>query len=198
MVAKQQDRRVEKTRTLLHKALMSSILEKKYESITVQEILDHANVGRSTFYMHYGDKDELLLSGLQNVKNLLHAAQSAVTAPQGKTYERIIGFSFAMFEHVYEYRAVNRALLGSNAEAVVRRYIHAALVAVVQEEVAAELRERKRRSSSLSPELLTHFLVSTFISVMTWWLSGRSPAPPKEIDAAYRELVLPCLASTFG
>jgi AcrR family transcriptional regulator len=197
-VTKQPDRRIQKTRLLLHKALMSGILEKKYESITVQEILDRANVGRSTFYVHYRDKDELLLSGLQHVKNLLQAAQAAAMAPQGKSYERIIGFSFAMFEHVYEYRAVNRALLGSNAEAVVRRYIHAALVAIVQEQVIAELRKRKRRSSAVSPELLTHFLVSTFISVMTWWLNSRSPVAPKEIDQAYRELVLPCLASSFG
>lgn len=197
-MAKKSDRRVQRTRSLLHKALMSRILEKKYESITVQEILDQANVGRSTFYTHYGDKDDLLLGGLQNVKNLLHDAQAAATAPPSKSYERIVGFSLAMFEHVYEYRAVNRALLGSGAEAVVRRYIHSALIAIVQEEVAAELRKRKGRYCPVSRELLTHFVVSTFISVMTWWLNTRNPIPPKEIDISYRQLVLPCLASVFG
>jgi hypothetical protein len=130
--------------------------------------------------------------------DLLHAAQAVAAAPRGKAYERIIGFSLALFEHICEYRAVNRALLGSNAEAVVRRHIHSALVAVVQEEVSLELQKRKRRSSSVSAELLTHFLVSTFISVMTWWLNGRNPMPPRDIDAAYRELVLPCLAATFA
>jgi len=192
------DRRVQKTRTFLHKALMSIILEKKYESITVQEILDRADVGRSTFYMHYTDKDELLLSGLQYVKNLLQAAQASATAPPGRSYETIVGFSLPMFEHVYEYRAVNRALLGSNAEAVVRRYIHSALVAVVDREVRMEFRKRKRGNCPLSPELLTHFVVSTFISILTFWLNARNPVPPAEIDAAYRGLVLPCLAATFG
>jgi AcrR family transcriptional regulator len=177
---------------------MSSILEKKYESITVQEILDRANVGRSTFYVHYNDKDELLLSGLQNVRNLLHSAQAAATAPLGKSYERIIGFSLGMFEHVDEYRAVNRAMLGSNAEAVVRRYIHSALVTVVDQEVRAELRKRKRADCLVSPELLTHFVVSSFISVMTFWLNTRNPIPPAEIDTAFRLLVLPSLASIFG
>jgi len=192
------DRRVQKTRTLLHKALMSCILEKKYESITVQEILNCANVGRSTFYMHYGDKDELLLDGLQNVRNLLQSAQATATASLGKSYEKIIGFSLAMFEHVYEYRRVNRALLGSNAEAVVRRYIHSALVSVVDERVRTELRERKRGNCPVSPDLLTHFVVSTFISVMTFWLNLRNPIPPAEVDTAYRHLVLPTLASIFG
>ncbi len=103
-----------------------------------------------------------------------------------------------MFEHVYEYRHVNRALLGSNAEAVVRRHIHSALVALVHQEVRLELQRRKRGNCPVSPELLTHFLVSTCISVLTWWLNSRNPVPPKDIDAAYRHLVLPCLASIFG
>jgi len=197
-MAAQMDRRVQKTRTLLHKALMSTILEKRYESITVQEILDRADVGRSTFYMHYADKDELLLSGLQNVKDLLQAAQARATAPQGKSYETIVGFSLPMFEHVYEYRAVNRALLGSNAEAVVRRNIHSALVAIVDREVRMEFRKRKRGNCPLSPELLTHFVVSTFISILTFWLNARNPVPPAEIDEAFRSVVLPCLAATFG
>jgi AcrR family transcriptional regulator len=66
------DRRVQRTRRLLHKAL-SLILEKKYESITVQELLDRADVGRSTFYMHFQDKDELLLSGFQYLQSFLES-----------------------------------------------------------------------------------------------------------------------------
>ena len=65
------DRRVQRTRRLLHKALMSCILEKKYESITVQEILNRADVGRSTFYVHFRDKDELLVSGFGELQSLL-------------------------------------------------------------------------------------------------------------------------------
>jgi AcrR family transcriptional regulator len=192
------DRRVQRTRRLLHKALMSRVLEKKYESITVQEILDRADVGRSTFYLHFQDKDELLASGLQNVSQLVRSAQAAFTAPPGKSYEKIIGFSLAMFEHAYEYRAVQRAMLGSNAEPIVRRQIHGALAAVIGQEVKSEFQKRKRDDCSVSPELLTHFLVSSFISVMTWWLNARNPVPPKDIDAAYRALVLPSLASVFG
>jgi len=148
--------------------------------------------------MHYADKDELLLSGLQNVTNLLHAAQAAATTPPRKSYERIVGFSLAMFEHVYEYRAVNRALLGSAAETVVRRYIHSALATIVDQEVKTEFRKRKRGHCPVSPELLTHHLASTFISVLTFWLNARNPVPPPEIDRTYRNLVLPCLASIFG
>jgi len=198
MKEKTPDRRVQRRRRLLHKALMSRVLEKKYESITVQEILDRADVGRSTFYTHFQDKDELLVSGFENVKNLLHSSQAAGSGSVGKTYERIIGFSLAMFEHANEYRAVNRALLGSNAEAIVRRQIHAALAGVISQEVRREMQEGKRANYPVSAELLTHFLVSTYISVLTWWLKSRNPVPPEDINAAYRHLALPCLASIFG
>jgi hypothetical protein len=93
---------------------------------------------------------------------------------------------------------VIRALLGSNAEAVVRRHINSALIAVIGQEVKMELQRRKRGNCPVSPELLTHFLVSTYISVLIWWLNSRNAVSPKQIDAAYRHLVLPCLASIFG
>jgi AcrR family transcriptional regulator len=192
------DRRVQRTRRLLHKALMSLILEKKYESVTVQEILDRADVGRSTFYMHFQDKDELLFSGFEYLQSFLESVQqTSVTLPD-KSYEKIIAFSLAMFEHAHEYRRINRALLGSNAEAVVRRRIHSVLAGIVWPELKLELQRRKRGNCAVPPELLAHFLVSTYISVLTWWLNSKNPVPPKDIDVAYRQLVLPCLASIFG
>jgi AcrR family transcriptional regulator len=198
MTRKQPDRRVQRTRRLLHKALMSQILEKKYESITVQEILDRADVGRSTFYTHFHDKDELLVSGFENVKSLLKSAQTTAKELPGKFHEKIIGFSLPMFEHAHEYRSVNRALLGSTAETVVRRQIHSALEGIIGPEVQAAMQRRKHADCAVSPELLTHFLVSTYISVLTWWLNTRHPIPPKEIHKAYQQLVLPCLATIFS
>ncbi|MEJ2354006.1 MAG: TetR/AcrR family transcriptional regulator, partial [Anaerolineales bacterium] len=65
------DRRVQRTRQLLNDALMSLIVEKGYDSITVQNIIDRANLGRSTFYAHYQDKDDLLLSGIEDVVHSL-------------------------------------------------------------------------------------------------------------------------------
>jgi len=191
------DRRVQRTRRLLHKALMSLILEKKYETITVQEILDRADVGRSTFYMRFQDKDELLVSGFQYLQSFLESAQQTSATVPDKLYERIIGFSLSMFEHTQEYRRVNRALLGSNAEALVRRRIHSVLAGIVSRELSLELRNRKRSNGPVSPELLAHFLVSTYILVLTWWLNSRNPVSLRDVDVTYRHLVLPCLTSIF-
>jgi AcrR family transcriptional regulator len=191
------DRRVRRTERLLHQALMSLVLEKKYETITVQEVLDRADVGRSTFYTHFQDKDELLRSGLQNLRNFLNSPQADSRRVPDESYEQIIRFSLLMFEHVDGYRAVIRALLNSSAEIVVRHHIHSVLVSIVGQGVKTEMRRRKVRRP-ISGELLTHFLVSTYTSILTWWLNSKNPVPPKAIDGVYRILVLPCLGSIFG
>src|SRR6266498_3684845 len=56
------DRRVQRTRELLQKALIELIGEREYDAITIQDIVNRANVGRTTFYLHYGSKDDLFLS----------------------------------------------------------------------------------------------------------------------------------------
>ena len=64
------DRRVQKTRKLLQDALIELVAEKGYEAVSIQELLDRANVGRSTFYAHFQGKDQLLHSILDRLDEL--------------------------------------------------------------------------------------------------------------------------------
>ena len=57
-----QDRRSQRTRHLVNSAMLELLFEKHYDTITVQDILDRANIGRSTFYAHYFDKEDVLTS----------------------------------------------------------------------------------------------------------------------------------------
>src|SRR5579864_270 len=103
------DRRVARTRATLHQALIALILKQGYEAITVEDICAHANVGRSTFYAHYKSKEELHLSGMNNLRRqLVDQQRGAVPSNQGA--RRGFGFSLAMFEHargrIDHYRAM--------------------------------------------------------------------------------------------
>src|SRR5437588_12521152 len=91
-----QDRRVQKTQKLLREALFSLIREKNYDSIVVKDILDRANVGRSTFYMHFRDKDDLLAS---SICDLLGTIPSSHPKSGDGCNERILWFSLPIFEH---------------------------------------------------------------------------------------------------
>ena len=77
MTAKAEDRRIQRTRALLLSALLDLIVERGYEELTVQDIVDRANVGRSTFYKHFLDKRALLLSGVDGLQGLLTQQRTA-------------------------------------------------------------------------------------------------------------------------
>ena len=66
------DRRVQRTRELLQKALIELISERGYDAITIQDIVDRANVGRTTFYLHYNSKDELFMSCHEAIVSKFH------------------------------------------------------------------------------------------------------------------------------
>jgi AcrR family transcriptional regulator len=60
------DLRIRRTRERLGAALIALIEEKPIDNVTVREVLDRAEVGRSTFYLHYQDKNDLLVSQMEN------------------------------------------------------------------------------------------------------------------------------------
>lgn len=77
------DERIRRTRTRLSDALVALILEKPIDKLTVQEVLDRAGVGRSTFYLHFRDKDDLFLSVLEQG---LEMWTTALTRAQEKSH----------------------------------------------------------------------------------------------------------------
>src|SRR5215207_3360442 len=92
------DRRVQKTRALLHGALVSLVHEKPYDDIVVKEILTRADIGRSTFYAHYRDKDELLECG---IRGLLHTDARSAPAPSGGgAADQLLRFSLPFLAHI--------------------------------------------------------------------------------------------------
>ncbi len=191
------DRRVQRTRKSLHEALMALVLEVSYDTITVQQILDRANVGRSTFYTHFQDKDELLMWGTQHLRETISTAQrreqSAAAAP-----EDIVRFSLAMFEHAHGYRKVYRALVTTSVWPHLRQRIQNILAELIRRECAANMKRQRRSKSELPVELFVHYLASTLMAVVTWWVDHNSPLPPEEIDQVFRGLVLPTIRSVLA
>src|SRR5258708_5830180 len=93
-----EDRRVQRTRQLLERALLELIEEHTYESITVQQITDRANMGRATFYLHYPDKEQLLSSILLKLQEDLAQGLEPLGPPDLLTEEQTV--SEKVFEHV--------------------------------------------------------------------------------------------------
>src|SRR5260370_12431186 len=83
MAKKPIDRRILRTRATLQHALNSLILKKGYEAVTIQDICDTANVGRSTFYAHYTSKDDLRRNSFEHLRKLPIERQQHTLAAAG-------------------------------------------------------------------------------------------------------------------
>lgn len=114
MSDKMKDRRAQRTRTMLHEALLDLIVEKGYEAITVQDLIDRANIGRSTFYFHFVDKEMLLVDTINRTREFLkdQIYRNSVKNETGKTS---FGFSMAVLQHVQSHKQIYRQLWASKA-----------------------------------------------------------------------------------
>lgn len=195
------DRRIEKTKRFLHEALGSLIREKPYDEIAVQEILDRADVGRSTFYMHFRGKDELLVSAIREVLGPIRGTREA--GPAGGLGGRITSFSLGVFEHIDQHRRTAAAMMGAGAWAVVHEHLRRVLAEQIAGDVKKHLRGRQRRPSDgaagqIPPELLAQYVAATFILVLNWWIESRNRLEATEVDALFQALVEPALGRVLG
>jgi AcrR family transcriptional regulator len=175
-----------RTRATLQHALNSLILKKGYEAITIKDICDAANIGRSTFYAHYTSKDDLKRSGLEPLRRLLVDRQREALATTGDIGDRIFGFSLAMFEHARDHRDHYRALVGGRGGTVSLGAIRQILSDLVRDELAATV--HKKSDDVIPRELVVQYIVGAFMVVLTWWLDGGAKLPPHRIDASFRRL----------
>ena len=180
------DRRIARTSATLQHALMSLILEKRYEAITIKDICDEADVGRSTFYAHYKNKDDLKRRGLEHLRSVLVVRQRDALAKPGDSRERSFGFSLAMLEHARDHLAHYRALVGGRGATVALGTIRAMLSDLVRDELATTAGNYS--AEGMPRELAVQHVVGAYMAVLTWWLDGGAKLPPQQIDAMFRRL----------
>ncbi|MEU8193460.1 TetR/AcrR family transcriptional regulator [Microbispora amethystogenes] len=176
------DRRVRRTRKAVQQALIELVLEKGYEAVTVTDLINRADVGRSTFYAHFTDKQDVLFSNLDELSGLLRLAPAA--AP-----DTLFAFSLPMFEHLHEQRRLARALLGRRGGSAVLARGEQILATVVRDELLAALPPRSTPPPSL--DLLVTCVVGAFMALLRKWADGEITATPTEMDAAFRAVVTP-------
>ena len=184
------DRRVQKTRALLHDALASLVHEKSYDDIVVKEILSRANVGRSTFYAHYRDKGELLDRG---IREMLQLDALSRTACSHSTIDELLRFSRPFLEHVEQFRRDGEIPFAAGRTATV----HAHLRRVLESLLVDELRGIARSTEDVSSDLLARHVAATYVLTLEWWLEHPTLSA-REVDTRFRALVGPTLERALG
>lgn len=190
------DRRVARTRTMLHNALVTLILKHGYEAITVEDICEAANVGRSTFYDHYKSKEELHLSGLTRLRRQLADRQRECAAEHGQTGAQRLGFSLPMFEHARDHVDHYRTMVGRRGGASALGHLRKLVSDMVRDELGGP--PGKQTADAMPRELAVQFVVGAYVAVLTWWLDGGAKLSPQRIDALFQDLAARGVRTSLG
>ena len=185
MNAKIPDRRVQRTRQLLQDALVSLILEKGYQKITIQDIIDRANVGRSTFYSHYRDKDDLLLRGFDE---LAHDLNRHMRAPETLDDEPgHLLHSLEFFIHACDNKELYIAMADSGGDDLIFDIARQHM----QDHIEYHLNQMPSIGDEIPLPVITNFLAGSLLSMVTWWLEQSLPYSPEEMDDMFNTLTMP-------
>lgn len=178
---KKEDRRSRRTRQLLQHTLIGLILEKRYDSITVKDILDRADVGRSTFYAHFTDKEDLLLNSYQQVfywlQKRLEKDETDRIAP-----------SLDLFQHIQSHHKLYLALVRSRKIDLFYKHGQKVLCCVIEKRINS-LMDRGENPSIPVPILSNHLAGSLF-TMLKWWLENNMPHTAEKMDGIYHGLVM--------
>jgi AcrR family transcriptional regulator len=179
------DRRINRTKRALRQALVELMIEQGYERTSVQDLIDRADVGRSTFYAHYADKDALLR---ENISDLSVFLRSKSGKPTRSKEHVALSFSLPMLEHLAEVREVFLLQLGPRRDRTVQEYIHEMLCEVVREDLSS-----RAEPSATPAEVIVEFIVGTFMAVTSWWALKAPEWSPEEAHRVFVELISPSL-----
>ena len=213
------DRRVQKTRKLLQDALIELVAQKSYESVSIREILETANVGRSTFYSHFQDKDQLLHSILdrldelfgQHEKQFLDAKKNFGNADiMNLTHE--FSPTLSLFQFVGQNHRFFKPMLGNRGYGIFAKpvydyvfaHVHGIFTKPAHNDMVANMHESFKilrsheKYGSLESEIAAHYFVSALMGILVWWVEKDLPCTAEEIDRLFRQLAIPSFGQVLA
>jgi AcrR family transcriptional regulator len=178
------DRRSQRTYSLVSSAFAELLVEKPYEEILVQDILDRAGIGRTTFYAHYFDKEDVLDSMTEQQMEMFTDQIAHSTARQ-----RVVP-SLELFEHIYHSPHQHlRALMRGRAGEPLWEALQTALCRAIEPALSTLCAER--RSPPIPLPVVSQYLAGTFLTLLKWWVAADMPYPPEQMESIFQQLALP-------
>jgi AcrR family transcriptional regulator len=179
---KKTDARVRRTRDALGDALIALMQEKPFDTITVQEVLDRAHVSRSTFYSHYSDKDDLLMSDAEEFFEALSMALSA----HGDKSDRVFPVQ-EFFTHLADVQPFYKALVKSGKFQENMELAHGHFARGIERRLSELPRARSIPAKELPAIAFTH--AGALLSLLAWWLDRGMREPPEQMDELFHRMV---------
>lgn len=179
---KKTDARVRRTRDALGDALVALMQEKPFDTITVQDVLDRADVSRSTFYTHYSDKDDLLMSDAEEFFEALSMGLSA----HGDKSDRVFPVQ-EFFSHLSDVQPFYKALVKSGKFQENMELARGHFARGIERRLSELPRSKNIPAKELAAIAFTH--AGALLSLLAWWLDRGMREPPAEMDELFHRMV---------
>lgn len=179
---KKTDARVRRTRDALGDALIALMQEKPFDAITVQDVLDRARVGRSTFYAHFSDKDDLLMSDADEFYERLSMGLSA----RGEASDRVFPVR-EFFSHIAEAQRFLNALSSSGKMQEQLELARGHFARGIERRMSEVPRGQSIAQGERAAIAFAH--AGALLSLLTWWIDRGMKQSPAEMDALFHRIV---------
>jgi len=191
------DRRVQRTRELLQTALIDLIGERGYDNITIQDIVDRANVGRTTFYLHYNSKDELFMSCHHLIVHKFPFG-SFYHHPRSREEWLLPEASATMisaFQHLKDAWGRLHPIFQSKDGPLILGRIRDQSAQAIEANLRAAFTEA---DSTIPLDVLANYLVGAQLTLVQWWLEKRQSHSPEVIARMFHRLQRAAICDAFG
>lgn len=196
MNPKKPDRRTSRTRRCLKEALLALILEKGYDAVKIEEITERADLGRATFYLHYRDKEELLLESIDSLVDELLANVQSIPMDEWRLQPKWVLSGEAVetpvqlvFRHAAEnadlYRIILRGEGASKASQRLREIIYNAVTGLLGLYIE---KEDPQIRPAVPLEVFANYFAVALLGAITWWLEAETPYSPAEMARMFQQL----------
>jgi AcrR family transcriptional regulator len=190
-ILQQQDRRTQRTQQTLFEALIDLLKVKHYDAISVKDIIEKANVGRSTFYAHYQTKDDLLKSGFERVLDMLLEQVVFDEALRIFTLD-----TAPLFRHAQNHSELYRTLAWGTGFEVITTQGQASLGEKFRQRFSLLVSSDRQPTVPLSA--LSYSLSGSLLILLKWWLENGMPGSPETMDGIFQQLIMPGVRSALG
>ena len=186
------DRRQQKTRAAVFTAFSTLLAEKNYSKITVQEIIDTANVGRTTFYAHFETKDDLLKALCENLFSHIISSALDCTHTHGLYSDKNAPESVFchLLQHLQEDENNILELLSCESSEVFLRYFKDSLIELIQTQF---VNQNRKNNMDIPQDFLINHISGSFVDIVLWWIKGQMKQTPEELDQYFRAVIEPIL-----
>jgi AcrR family transcriptional regulator len=182
--AKGDDRRSQRSQQALIEALIELMANKTYDSISIKEIVEKANVGRSTFYAHYQTKDDLVKSGFERLLD-----ETVTHVVLNKSNQDLTVDVTMLFHHAAGHYHIYKTLMWGTGYKILTIDEHNVFSEKLKQRLSVFFPDESKMTVPL--DVLSIVFSGNLLILLRWWLDNKMPYPPEKMNNLFQKMVMP-------